>query len=232
METARSVHEAGQWINENFVVRLCAVLDAHRVTGQQIENNTQLPGWAELRLARKLRNVFAHGSGRCNPANSDHQKLRNEIIERFGLNPDECPEGWFPLPIEKVLSKLTQGCVDYVVALAATRHAETLGRRNPTTDLLWDAGRNRPRPGGIVRDMPHALPLPPPGFDALPVDEQIEYIQSLWDRIAVSVDQVPLQQWQQALLEERLSAHRRAPEDSQPWQDVIDRIQGRLHAGR
>ncbi len=74
-------------------------------------------------MARKLRNVFAHGSGRCNPANSDHQKLRNEIIERFGLNPDECPEGWFPLPIEKVLSKLTQGCVDYVVALVATRHA-------------------------------------------------------------------------------------------------------------
>ncbi len=34
LETARSVQEAGQWINENFVGRLCAVLDAHRVTGQ------------------------------------------------------------------------------------------------------------------------------------------------------------------------------------------------------
>ncbi len=80
--------------------------------------------------------------------------------------------------------------------------------------------------------MAQTLPLPPPGFDALPVDEQIDYVQSLWDRIAASVDQVPLQQWQQALLEERLSAHHRAPEDSQPWQAVIDRIQGRLQAGR
>ena len=80
--------------------------------------------------------------------------------------------------------------------------------------------------------MPHALPLPPPGFDALPVEDQIEYVQSLWDRIAASADQVPLQQWQQALLEERLSAHRRAPEDSQPWRNVINRIQGRLQAGR
>ena len=86
--------------------------------------------------------------------------------------------------------------------------------------------------GGIVRGMAPALPLPPPGFDALPVDEQIEYVQSLWDRIAASVDQVPLQQWQQAILEERLAAHRRAPEDSQPWEDVIDRLQHRLRSGR
>ncbi len=116
--------------------------------------------------------------------------------------------------------------------MSAAGQSFPLGRRNPNTDLLWDAGRNGSSPGGIVRDMPRALPLPPPGFDALPVDEQIEYVQSLWDRIAASVDQVPLQLWQQALLEERLSAHRRAPEDSQPWQDVIDRIQGRLQAGR
>ncbi|MDX6447193.1 MAG: hypothetical protein QOH71_4267 [Blastocatellia bacterium] len=26
-----------------------------------------------------------------------------------------------------------------------------------------------------------ALPLPPPGFDSLSVDEQIDYVQSLWD---------------------------------------------------
>lgn len=123
LETARAIHETGQWINQNFVVRLCAVLDSHRVTGQQIENRKDLPGYAELRLARKLRNLFAHASGRCDPANSEHQKLRSEIIERFGLSAEDCPEGWFPLPIEGVLSKLAQGCVEYVVALAATRPA-------------------------------------------------------------------------------------------------------------
>lgn len=30
--------------------------------------------------------------------------------------------------------------------------------------------------------MTNPVPLPPPGFDALSVDEQIEYVQSLWDR--------------------------------------------------
>ena len=80
--------------------------------------------------------------------------------------------------------------------------------------------------------MSHSLPLPPPGFDALPVEAQIDYVQSLWDHIAATVDQVPLQAWQQALLEERLAAHRRAPEEARPWQEVIERVQQHLRADR
>ena len=41
--------------------------------------------------------------------------------------------------------------------------------------------------------MSDSLPLPPAGFDALSVEDQIDYVQSLWDRIAANVDQVPLQ---------------------------------------
>ena len=80
--------------------------------------------------------------------------------------------------------------------------------------------------------MSHSLPLPPPGFDALPVEDQIDYVQSLWDHIAASVAQVPLQQWQEALLEERLAAHRRAPEEARPWPEAIERVQQRLRPGR
>lgn len=80
--------------------------------------------------------------------------------------------------------------------------------------------------------MPHSLPLPPSGFDALPVEDQIDYVQSLWDRIAASAGRVPLQEWQQALLEERLTAHANAPDEARPWQDVIDRVQERLRTVR
>ena len=76
--------------------------------------------------------------------------------------------------------------------------------------------------------MPHSLPLPPPGSDALPVEDQIEYVQSLWDRIAATAGQVPLQDWQQALLEEPLAEHRRAPEEARPWEDVLERVQQHL----
>ena len=35
--------------------------------------------------------------------------------------------------------------------------------------------------------MPKPVPLPPPGFDDLSVDEKIDYLQSLWDRIAATL---------------------------------------------
>ena len=80
--------------------------------------------------------------------------------------------------------------------------------------------------------MAHSLPLPPAGFDALPVDDQIYYVQSLWDHVAASVDQVPLQQWQQALLDERLATHRLSPDDARPWPEVIERVHQRLRGVR
>jgi Domain of unknown function (DUF4331) len=36
------------------------------------------------------------------------------------------------------------------------------------------------------------VPLPPPGFDELSVDEKIDYLQSLWDRIAATPKTVPV----------------------------------------
>ena len=38
--------------------------------------------------------------------------------------------------------------------------------------------------------MSKIVPTPPPGFDDLPVDEQIDFVQSLWDRIAATAEQV------------------------------------------
>jgi putative addiction module component (TIGR02574 family) len=88
------------------------------------------------------------------------------------------------------------------------------------------------RAGWDISAMPHSLPLPPPGFDALPVEDQIEYVQLLWDRIAATAGQVPLQEWQEALLEERLAEHRRAPDEARPWEEVIERLQERLRTSR
>jgi putative addiction module component (TIGR02574 family) len=74
--------------------------------------------------------------------------------------------------------------------------------------------------------------MPPPGFDDLPVAEQIDYVQSLWDRIAAAADQVPLQEWQRRILGERMVAHQAAPADASPWNEVLDRIEHRLRQAR
>lgn len=55
--------------------------------------------------------------------------------------------------------------------------------------------------------MSQALPLPPPGFDSLSVDEQIDYVQSLWDHIAARPEDVPVPDWHRKTLAERLAMH-------------------------
>ncbi len=55
--------------------------------------------------------------------------------------------------------------------------------------------------------MSQALPLPPPGFEALSVDEQIDYVQSLWDHIAARPEDVPVPVWHREILAERLATH-------------------------
>ena len=66
--------------------------------------------------------------------------------------------------------------------------------------------------------MSQALPLPPPGFDALSVEEQIDYVQSLWDHIAARPEQVPVPDWHRQILAERLAAHRANPEQGKTWE--------------
>ena len=80
--------------------------------------------------------------------------------------------------------------------------------------------------------MGRPLPMPPPGFDDLPVEDQIDYVQSLWDRIATAADQVPLHEWQRRVLEERVAAHRAAPSDASPWDRVLHRLEHRLRQSK
>jgi putative addiction module component (TIGR02574 family) len=76
------------------------------------------------------------------------------------------------------------------------------------------------------------LTVPPPGFDSLPVEDQIEYVQALWDRIAASAERVPMPEWHKDLLDERLAAHEAKPEDSVPWEEVRDELRSKLSRGK
>ena len=68
--------------------------------------------------------------------------------------------------------------------------------------------------------MANPLPVPPPGFDDLNVDEQIEYVQALWDRIAADPDRVPVPEWHREILDERLLDLEANPDAGRPWEDV------------
>jgi putative addiction module component (TIGR02574 family) len=76
--------------------------------------------------------------------------------------------------------------------------------------------------------MTNRVPLPPPGFDDLPVEEQIDYVQSLWERIAAKPEEAPVPEWHREVLEERLAARETNPEPATPWVEVREKIRSKL----
>ena len=76
--------------------------------------------------------------------------------------------------------------------------------------------------------MPTPVPLPPPGFDELSVDEKIDYLQSLWDRIAATPEQVPVPEWHREVLDERLKHDEANPDAGATWDVVRERLRDNL----
>lgn len=76
--------------------------------------------------------------------------------------------------------------------------------------------------------MSKIVPTPPPGFDDLSVEEQIDFVQSLWDRIAATPEQVPVPEWHQQILRERLASYKANPGAGRPWADVRAELERKL----
>ncbi len=70
--------------------------------------------------------------------------------------------------------------------------------------------------------MAKTVPIPPPGFDDLSLDEKLDYVQSLWDQLAAKPDEIPVPDWHRQILDERLAADRSNPQEGWPWEDIRD----------
>lgn len=78
-----------------------------------------------------------------------------------------------------------------------------------------------------------AVPAPittPPGFDELPVEEKIAYVQALWDMILAEAETLPLPAWQQAIIDQRLAEARSDTATVRGWPEVQAEIRSRLLA--
>jgi putative addiction module component (TIGR02574 family) len=71
--------------------------------------------------------------------------------------------------------------------------------------------------------MTQVLPVPP-GFDDLPVDEKVKYVEALWDRIAAAPQEVSVPDWHRQLLRDRLADYRKYPDAGRPWREVRDEL--------
>jgi putative addiction module component (TIGR02574 family) len=72
--------------------------------------------------------------------------------------------------------------------------------------------------------MAKPVPLPPPRFADLSVDEKIDYLQSLWDRIAATPETVPVPDWHRDILDERLKDLQDNPAAGDNWEIVQERL--------
>lgn len=76
--------------------------------------------------------------------------------------------------------------------------------------------------------MSRTLPIPPPGFDDLSAEEQVDYVQSLWERILVHPEDLPVPEWHWRVLDERLASYKANPGAARPWEEVREEINQKL----
>ena len=68
--------------------------------------------------------------------------------------------------------------------------------------------------------MARPVPMPPPGFDDLPADDKVSYVQSLWDRVAADEGKIPVPEWHRAELRRRLQKREEQTEEARDWDEV------------
>ena len=106
------INEIGHWINQNVIIRLCALLESYHIMSNIIEINFDLDGAEHVNMARRLRNCFAHSSGTFKPDDSEHRKTLNLMKNNLWITTDESTD--WPLSIDTVIQPLFEGCVKYV----------------------------------------------------------------------------------------------------------------------
>lgn len=82
---------------------------------------------------------------------------------------------------------------------------------------------------GILLTMGAAPKLPPPGFDELSPEEQLDYINALWHRLVTHAESVPVPDWHREIVAERLAEYRAGKAGKgRSWAEVRKDLQAEL----
>lgn len=113
-EGIKRINGISRWLNENFVIRLCAILESFRVISSSALSNRidfDVEGAKHVNIVRRLRHCFAHSSDRYDPTNKDHRKTMVLIGETLNIQTDGLTD--WPISIDTVLRPLYEGCIKY-----------------------------------------------------------------------------------------------------------------------
>jgi hypothetical protein len=107
-------NEIAAWINQNFIIRLYALLESCSVTNKI---DKSIDGWKDVDLVRRLRNVFMHKNGKYDPTDSRHKNLAEELKNHLGVSEILNNGTEFGLSIDTGIDPLFYGCKRYVQGL-------------------------------------------------------------------------------------------------------------------
>ena len=117
-EDIERIISIGHWVNQNYIIRICSLLEANKIIPKENDSKIDqaIDGWEEVDLVRRLRNQFAHSSGRYNSNDTEEKKLYERIVTHFkvSLAKDSSEATEFPIPIDVVPEPLTEGCKKYI----------------------------------------------------------------------------------------------------------------------
>lgn len=109
----------GLWINQNFLIRLCAILEYYEVIPPKGKGviDAKLEGHEHIDILRRLRNNLAHTSGRYNADESEERKLLERIMKTYPIDNEGEAVRVYPVPIHTLLIPIAHGCKRYAQAL-------------------------------------------------------------------------------------------------------------------
>ena len=95
-------------------------------------------------------------------------------------------------------------------------------------------GRNRGRLRSILNWNPMASKVsnPPAGFDELTVEEKLDYVESLWDRIAARPEAVAVPDWHLEVIEQRTREDQAGFRNGRSWDDFREELRAKLRQRR
>ena len=109
---SRAAHNAvATWNNENFVIRLWAILESNGFT-KPIRDGASRAEY--VRLLKRLRQHFGHGSGCFDSSKADHRRLSRDLAALF---PAVGSTEHLPLSIDVVLAPMFRYCREYAEAV-------------------------------------------------------------------------------------------------------------------
>jgi len=106
-----SINQIAHWLNQNFIIRLYAILNCFHLISDNIDIDFSAAGAVELNIVRRLRNCFSHSSGRFDSQNQYHVDTMKMIHEKLNIEIDSLAD--WPLSINTILKPLMDGCVKY-----------------------------------------------------------------------------------------------------------------------